>query len=383
MKKRNCLIFTLLMALSLAATAQNRRFESEIYTSFDRQSNYKYGQAVNLSGNNEELFLDIYQPPIGDTMAKRPLIIFIHGGGFQNGSKVGNYTTLFCGGFAKRGYVVASIDYRQGIGAGTDADYFDALYRGVQDAKAAVRFFRKNAVLYGIDTTQIFLSGSSAGSKIAMHLAYLDQNEVSTSVNTTRLGTLEGVSGNAGFASNVHAVMNCWGAMVNFKWINRGDVPLFNVSGTADATVPYDSSYSYHGFKYGASILYQRALSVGVSTGLRLFANAGHTLDNNAMKQDSAIRSMAAWLFKELQYQKTTSVQSKNEQTLQVYPSIAYDFLIISSNYKGKYAIFDLLDRQILRGRIEHDLTTVDVRSLISGTYILQIGLKTVQFIKK
>jgi lysophospholipase L1-like esterase len=75
---------------------------------------------------------------------------------------------------------------------------------------------------------------------------------------------------------------------------------LFNVAGTSDKTVPYDSSYDYHGFKYGAMIMYHRALSLGIPTGYRPFINAGHTLDNNKTKQDSALQDIVKWLFTRL-----------------------------------------------------------------------------------
>lgn len=78
-------------------------------------------------------------------------MIFIHGGGFQNNSKTGGYSAIVCQGFAKRGYVSATIDYRLGVEkSGTDSsgkpaktntDYWEALYRAQQDGKAAVRFF--------------------------------------------------------------------------------------------------------------------------------------------------------------------------------------------------------------------------------------------------
>ena len=99
-------------------------------------------------------------------MKHRPLMIFIHGGGFQNNNKVGGFGKRICNSLAKRGYVTSSIDYRLGIEKPkNDTMYYEAMYRAVQDAKAAVRFFRKNADKYGIDTAQIFVMGSSAGSR--------------------------------------------------------------------------------------------------------------------------------------------------------------------------------------------------------------------------
>ncbi|ADB36101.1 Esterase/lipase-like protein [Spirosoma linguale DSM 74] len=277
------------------------RFADEVFPRFDTLNNVVYGQAINLKGQSETLKLDLFLPEKGDTLRKRPLLIFIHGGGFQNNDKVGAFSSMVCSSMARRGYVASSINYRLGLTASkSDTAYFDALYRAVQDAKAAVRFFRKNADLYGIDPDQIFVMGSSAGSKTAMHLAYLDQSEVPSWVDTKRLGTLEGISGNPGYSSKVRGVINCWGAMIDYRWMQPGDAPIFNVHGMADVTVAYDSSFSYHGFRHGSTILYDHALKMGIPTGLQLFEKTGHTLDNDKVKQQAALGEISHWLFTQL-----------------------------------------------------------------------------------
>ena len=294
-------VVILLFSINCISFSQvKKRFKEVVFENIDSTLNIQYGEAVNIKGKNEKLLLDVFEPA-NDSMKKRPLMIFIHGGGFQNNTKNGAFSSLICTGLAKRGYVTATIDYRLGIEKPkNDTNYFEAMYRAVQDAKAAVRFFRKNGYKYGVDTTQIFIMGSSAGSKTAMHLAYLSQDEIPSFIDVNKLGLLEGTSGNDGFSSMVSGVVNCWGAMINYKWMNRGDVPIFNVVGTVDKTVPYDSSYDYHSFKYGAMIMYYRALSLGIPTGYRPFINAGHTLDNNKAKQDSALQDIAQWLFTRL-----------------------------------------------------------------------------------
>jgi lysophospholipase L1-like esterase/predicted esterase len=307
MSKIKLLFIFLYLLLCLSCFAQ-KRFKTEIFSSIDSFTNIQYGEAVNIKGNNEKLLLDIYSPPVSDTIKKRPLFIYIHGGGFKNGSKASSFIFLACNGMAKRGYVSASIDYRLGINEPkSNTDYFEAMYRAVQDAKAAVRFFRRYAEKYGIDTSQIFLMGQSAGAITALHLAYLDQYEVPEFIDVNKMSTLEGNSGNNGFSSKVTGVINGWGAIVNYKWLNTGDVPLFNIAGTSDKTVPYDSSFDYHGFGQGSLILYERMLSLGIPTGLKPFNNTGHTLDNNKAKQDSAIQSMAAWLYTQLKIVKGTN----------------------------------------------------------------------------
>jgi lysophospholipase L1-like esterase/dienelactone hydrolase len=314
---RNIAVFIFLF-VSLNTVAQ-KRFKSEVFSVIDSVSNIKYGQAVNIKGEKEELLLDVFTPPKNDTLKYRPLVIFIHGGGFQNNSKNGSYSSMLCTKLAKRGYVTATIDYRlgvekSGIGADgkkekTNTDYAEALYRAQQDGKAAIRFFRKNAEQYGIDTTQIFITGSSAGSKTCLAIAYMNESEVPKDIDKNKWGSLEGNSGNEGFSSKVNGVINAWGAMIDYNWIQKGDVPLFNTAGTNDKTVPFDSAFDYHGFKYGPYILFQHCLSLGIATGWRPFYGTGHTLDNNKIKQDSCVESIATWLYTQLKINK-----GKNEE---------------------------------------------------------------------
>lgn len=279
------------------------RFQSEIFDRYDTLNNIPYGAARTLKGIQQTLLLDLFSPPKGDTMLRRPLMIFIHGGGFQSNTKVTSFGTRVCSSLAKRGYVASSIEYRLGIAPPkNDTAYFAALYRAVQDAKAAVRFFRRHADRYGIDTSQIFVMGSSAGAKTALHMAYLDAHELPAYVDTTRWGTLEGTSGNAGYSSRVHGVVNCWGAMVDYRWLQRGSPPLYNIAGVRDTVVSADSSFAYHGFRYGPAILFEKCLTLGIPTGYRPFLHTGHTLDNNAAKQDSAVTDLCRWLYTQLRY---------------------------------------------------------------------------------
>ncbi len=300
------IVFILLVGFVSA----QKRYQSEVFNSVETSNDIQYGQATTLKGKNESLLLDVYSPPKIDTNKHRPLLIFIHGGGFKSNTKTGAFSSLLCNSFAKRGYVSASIDYRLGVDKSDEnKGHAEAMYRAQQDGKAAIRFFRKNATAYGIDTSQIFITGSSAGAMTCLGIAYMREEDIPSIVDKASLGALDGNSGNAGYSSKVAGVLNCWGSMIDYKWIRKGDVPLFNVAGTADKTVPYDSSFSYSMFKYGAYTLYQQCLQVGVSTGWRPFIGAGHTLDNNANKQDSAVNSMAAWLYTQLKI-----VKGKNEE---------------------------------------------------------------------
>jgi hypothetical protein len=288
-------LMVLMLLVMNISTAQ--RFRSVVFDAVDSITAIEYGRAMNIKGSSESLLMDLVFPQ-EDTMRKRPLVVFIHGGGFQNNSRKGSYSAMVCQGFAKRGYVTATIDYRLGIeNQKSNDDYANALYRAQQDGRAAIRFLKKHAAQYGIDTNQVFLTGSSAGSKTAMAIAYMDETELPAGISKEKWGPFEGTGGSEGFSSKVHGVMNAWGAMIDFNWIKKGDVPLFNASGTMDKTVAFDSSFGYHGFKYGGYILYQHCLALGIPTAWRPFYGAGHTLDNNKIKQDSCFESMVEWLY--------------------------------------------------------------------------------------
>lgn len=103
--------------------------------------------------------LDIYLPDQGVELF--PVIVAIHGGAFMGCDK-GDMQVLPMLEGLKRGYAVISINYRMSGEA-----QFPAL---VQDAKAAVRWIRGNASLYGFDPQRIAAWGGSAGGYLAAML---------------------------------------------------------------------------------------------------------------------------------------------------------------------------------------------------------------------
>src|SRR6187401_800546 len=114
----------LVAALLFSANGFAQRYLSEVFSSVDSTQNIVYGTNYSfLSGNPllQPLVLDVYEPA-GDVDTLRPLVIMIHTGSFLpivvNGTPTGSLrdsaTSEICRRFARRGYVVASIDYRTG-----------------------------------------------------------------------------------------------------------------------------------------------------------------------------------------------------------------------------------------------------------------------------
>jgi acetyl esterase/lipase len=107
------------------------------------------------------LHLDLYSASIDQ--ARRPLIVFVHGGGWWAGNQRAASAFLdfpaVLATLAQRGYVVASIGYRL-----TGEASFPAQLLDLQEA---VRFLRANATRFGIDPARVALWGVSAGAQLA------------------------------------------------------------------------------------------------------------------------------------------------------------------------------------------------------------------------
>lgn len=132
------------------------------------------------------LALDLHLPAV---VASPPLVVYLHGGARQDGSKSGYPDFLVA-----RGYAVASVDFRSSGDARFPAN--------VHDVKAAIRFLRAQATRYGYRSARIAIAGSSSGG----HLAAL--------VGTTNgVAELEGTSGAyLRESSAVQAIVSWFGA---------------------------------------------------------------------------------------------------------------------------------------------------------------------------
>lgn len=99
---------------------------------------------------------DLYLPDEGD--GPFPLLIHIHGGAFAFGDKRDDHMDAYLVGI-KRGYAVASIEYRVSSEAAFPA--------AVLDCREAVRYMKSHAEEYKIDVNQIIAIGGSAGGNLA------------------------------------------------------------------------------------------------------------------------------------------------------------------------------------------------------------------------
>jgi para-nitrobenzyl esterase len=112
------------------------------------------------------LYLNVWTPGLDD--AKRPVLVWIHGGGFLIGA---GSTRIYEGqGLARRGdVVVVTFNYRLGVlgyvhlnGIGGE-EFSDASNAGVRDQIAALEWIRDNIERFGGDPDNVTVCGQSAG----------------------------------------------------------------------------------------------------------------------------------------------------------------------------------------------------------------------------
>jgi hypothetical protein len=294
---RKITILGMLGVISIQTHAQ--RFLSEVFPAVNVTTNVVYGQNYEvLTGTPvlKDLKMDVYEPAgATDPLATRPLIIYMHTGSYipvivngnATGSRNDSASVEICKQLARRGYVVANMDYRLGwdptntsptngldIRRGT---LLNAVYRSIQDAKACVRYFRKDAAVnnnfFGIDVNNIFLFGQGTGGYIALNYAVLnDPSEITLPkfisstdapaygiyagmpyVNQAALGDYDGFGGvapfnnenNPGYSSDVQFVVNLGGAMGDSSWIAAGDAPMIGIHCVDDPFAPYGVGIVY------------------------------------------------------------------------------------------------------------------------------------------
>ena len=324
--------------MSAQTTYTGTRYKDIVFSSVTVTSSIQFGGNLNIDGSNAALVLDLYQPT-NDTLKLRPLVICIHGGSLISGTRADMGT--FCNDFAQRGYVSATIEYRLGIESPKGVTtILEALLRGVQDTKAAVRFFRSKAAQYGIDTSKIYLEGSSAGSMVAVHYAYWNENEIPPDVNQAKWGDIEGASGNPGFSSAIKGIINYCGAIIDKTWIDAGEVPVANFHGLLDTIVPPDSGISgdFNINMYGGVAISRTATQLGIYNQGAFFPAMAHGGNEDSLRVFSSNFLYSLMILSSAVPQDFTSL-ALSTKSLNLFRYDSYNFLTTAIDKSGNIVI--------------------------------------------
>jgi acetyl esterase/lipase len=161
--------------------------------------------------------LDIYLPDEGE--GPFPVILNIHGGGFDLGDKCDIKVLTFLKGL-ERGYAVVSVNYRLSSEA-----IFPA---GLQDVKAAIRWLRAHSEQYHLDGSRIAACGGSSGGNYAAMLCL--------TANVTEFDDLS--LGNPEYPCNVQVAVDWFGPTDFLKMDEQLDESGFGPSDHSEADSP-------------------------------------------------------------------------------------------------------------------------------------------------
>ncbi|MDP6958212.1 MAG: alpha/beta hydrolase [Planctomycetota bacterium] len=214
-------------------------------------------------GEGTSLKLDLYQPEVS-TMQPKPVILYIHGGGWRGGDK---RKAAMAADLVRRGFILVSINYRlSGV-----AKYPAA----IDDCRTALKWIREKAQKYQIDPSRIGVLGPSAGGHLSLLLSLSLEGEDRVQAVCSWFGPADFTSGYEK-KSNSAAWVFLGGSPSElpevFKeaspatYVSKDDPPVFLIHGDKDTTVDIEQS----------EILYKKLKEAGVKVDFLRVKNAGH-----------------------------------------------------------------------------------------------------------
>ena len=299
MKKniQNILVIILIF-IGMNTNAQTRYLD-DMFDSVVVNSDIQYGTNITilpllqgLPPAAAALLCDIYEPA-NDSMTDRPVIIVMGTGSFLpavlNGQATGSKSDLSvvenCTRWAKKGYVAVAMDYRQGWNPTSTSQQvrtstiLQAAYRGIQDAKAMVRYIRKTVAEdgnnYRIDDSKIVLGGQGTGGYLSMGYITLDTTaelylpkfmDLTTTPPTPFvyppfMGNIDGtdstylpdfasptgttilanIPNNPSYSNDVNMAFNLGGTLADLSWLDYTGIPLVSFHCENDPFADIDS----------------------------------------------------------------------------------------------------------------------------------------------
>lgn len=266
--------FIALVATSMLAAPGNDVSASDYARSFK--------DAVYATVAGKPLGLDLYMPA---GVQRPPLVVYLHGGAWTNGTKA-QYPAFL----VERGFAVASLDFRS-----TNEARFPA---NVHDIKAGIRFLRAKAKDYGYRGERIAVAGASSGGHLAALVGvtggnkalegaegdHLDQSSSVQAIvsyfGASNLTTILGQSTPPGLEIRAPALQRLLGAAPDVVpdlaklaspvfQVGPGDPPLMLLHGDNDLQMPVNESLELQA-------VYQQA---GLPVELMILHGVGHTGD--------------------------------------------------------------------------------------------------------
>lgn len=385
-------LLTVSSAWSQVATCDGSRYATIGFTP-TAPITVQYGNNTTIGGNNQDLFLDFYEPS-RDLATERPLIIVAFGGSFISGAR--EDMDWMCEYYASLGYATATIDYRLYDGPiiplPDSVAMTEEVLMAVSDFKAAIRFFKEdaaNANTYRIDTNYIFVGGISAGGIAAAHTALLDPTDALEPYIQPLLNNNGGWTGNSStntqHTDDVRGVLNFSGALRKASYIDVNDPAIFSVHDDGDGTVPYASgAASIFGFPIitmeGSFLMDSQAQNVGASSELITIQNSnGHvSYFQGSASETEAILSQSKDFLYDIVCPQFVGLAENNISSVELYPNPTQSQLTVAWN--GENEVSSIEVRNAMGQQIQLVLptagteTTIDMTDFAAGMYFVRIA---------
>ena len=234
-----------------------------VATGYSLTPNITYHRA-----GGQDLTLDVYRPRAASEPT--PTLIYIHGGGWTNGSRQASALTVLP--YLEMGWSVVNISYRL-----ADAAHAPA---AVEDCRCALRWVYRNAEQFNFDLDRIVVTGNSAGGHLSLTTGMLPASagldrqcpgdrrrtwptgnpstaelKVAAIINWYGITDVHdlahrpaGTSGNfteawLGSRSDRDAVAR---RVSPTNYVNGDTPPILTIHGDADSIVPYDHATRLH-----------------------------------------------------------------------------------------------------------------------------------------
>ena len=251
----------------------------------DLPANVRYEPDVAFLPAGRDEKSDLFSPAEMPKGKRLPAMLVIHGGGFNDGDKARPREINFATNLVANGYVVMSINYKLRKRQGETT-----WPQPVLDAKAAVRWLRKNADKLGIDPDRIGAMGGSAGGNLSAMLALtgpkdgFDEKQpygefssrVSCGVDFYGAVKLLEYHDMKMFAKTREEAPDQYEKASPVNYASAGDSPMLVVHGTKDETVPFSQSESLDAVLKKAGVEHQ----------FIVVTNAPHTFNLMPPQQD-------------------------------------------------------------------------------------------------
>jgi len=199
-----------------------------------------------VPGGGQEQQLDLYVPTDRKGEA---LIVYIHGGAWVAGDKIGDSLNPNNLQWLWEGYAMASINYRLAQNAKWPAQ--------LQDCKAAIRWLKAHAIQYGYDPSRMAVVGESAGGHLAALLGTTSNTrtfDVGENLDKTSsvacVIAMFGVSDVGRLPWVAECLFGAAGALDSdlvrtaspIAYVYRDQPPVLLIHGTDDQIIPYEQS---------------------------------------------------------------------------------------------------------------------------------------------